>query len=110
MDREREDEDGNRWWLRSSDSLMLPAPLFFELDALINRVTLKKKKKNIKARKKKRNTAQRTKTSRSRMIFPTSSSAPFNDHIVSLHSSTPSAYRLRASSIPANEPATDMIT
>jgi hypothetical protein len=37
--KESEDDDGNRWWLRSSDSLilMLPAPLFFELDALINR-------------------------------------------------------------------------
>jgi hypothetical protein len=42
-DRESEDDEGNHWWLRSSDSLMLPAPLFFELGALINRMTLKKK-------------------------------------------------------------------
>jgi hypothetical protein len=109
VDRESEDEDGNRWWLRSSDSLILPAPLFFELDALINRVTLKEKK--YKTRKKMRKTTHTThRISWSRMILPTPSSASFNDRIVSLHSSTPYAYRLSASLIPANEPATDMIT
>ena len=40
---DKESEEGNRWWLRSSDSLILPAPLFFELDAFLNRVILKKK-------------------------------------------------------------------
>ena len=35
-DRESEDEDGNRWSWRSSGSLILPIPLFFELDAMIN--------------------------------------------------------------------------
>jgi hypothetical protein len=73
IDKESEDEDGNRWWLRSSVSVMLHAPLFFELDALINRVTLKKKKKKTNS--------TTHKISLSRMIFPTSSSASFN-HIV----------------------------
>ena len=41
-DKESEDEDRNRWSFRSSNSLKLPAPCFFELDALINRVSLKK--------------------------------------------------------------------
>jgi hypothetical protein len=36
IDNESDDEE-------SSDSLMFPAPLFFELDALINRVTLDEK-------------------------------------------------------------------
>jgi hypothetical protein len=58
-DRESEDDDGNRWWFRSSDSLILPAPLFFELDALINRVTLKTEYKTPKKKKKK--DRQRTK-------------------------------------------------
>ena len=44
IDKESEDDDGNRWWLSSNDSRMLPAPLFFEFDALINRVTLGKKR------------------------------------------------------------------
>ena len=59
IDKESEDDEGNRWWLRSNDSLILPAPLFFELDALINRVTLKKQ--NISHEKKKKN-RQRTKS------------------------------------------------
>jgi hypothetical protein len=54
-DKEREDNDGNRWWLRRSDSLMLPAPLFFELDTLINWVTLKEKTE-YKTRRKERKT------------------------------------------------------
>jgi len=62
----------------------LPAPLFFELDTLVNRVTLTKKTRQD------RNTAQSTGT---HMIFPTSSSASFNDSIISLHSSTPACYR-----------------
>ena len=59
---------------------------------MINRVTLKK----YKTRRKKEKERQ---TKR----LPTSSSASFNDRIVSFHSSTPSAYRLRALSIPASE-------
>jgi hypothetical protein len=58
IDRESEDDDGNRWWLRSRDSRMLPAPLFFELDALINRVTLKTEYKT--RLKKERQKKQRT--------------------------------------------------
>lgn len=50
-DKESEDDDGNCWWFRSRDSQMLPAPFFYELDALINRVTLKKV--NVKTHKKK---------------------------------------------------------
>jgi len=58
IDRESEDEDGNRWWFMSRDSLILPAPLFFELDAFINRVTLKKEYKTRQKKKDKKNNAQ----------------------------------------------------
>lgn len=44
-EKQSKDDDGNRWWLGNSDSVILPAPFFFELDTLINWVTLKKKKK-----------------------------------------------------------------
>jgi len=43
-DKESEEEDRNHGWMRSSDSRMLPAPLFFELDGLINQVTLRTKR------------------------------------------------------------------
>ena len=81
-DKESKDEDRNRWSFRSSDSLKLPAPGFFELDALINRVSLKKNNNNIRHEKRERPTTHRI--SRSSMIFQNSSSASFNDHIVSL--------------------------
>ena len=81
-DKESKDEDRNRWSFRSSDSLKLPAPGFFELDALINRVSLKNNNNNIRHEKRERPTTHRI--SRSSMIFQNSSSASFNDHIVSL--------------------------
>jgi len=69
----REEEDWNRWWLRSSDSWMLLAPLFFELDALINRTTLRKTnirhgRRNPDTNKKKKEREKAYRFSQSRMI------------------------------------------
>jgi hypothetical protein len=100
-DKESEDDDGNRWWSRSRDSRMLLAPFFYELEAFINWITLKKADhKTRKKRERKTETTHRI--CQSRMIFRTSSSASFSDLIVSLHSSTPGAYRLRPSSTPTS--------
>jgi len=70
----REEEDRNRWWLRSSNSWMLLAPLFFELDALTNRTTLRKnkyktrQKKSRHEQKKKKKREKAYRFSQSRMI------------------------------------------
>ena len=59
-DKENEDDDRSHWWSRRSGSLILPAQLFFELDALINRVTLKKYRTRRKKKKKKKKKKKET--------------------------------------------------
>ena len=96
-DKQSKDDDGNRWWLGSSDSVILPAPFFSELDTLINWVTLKKKIIEYKTRRKK----ERKKDRRCTRSFPLASFS------LASYPSTPSAYRLSASLIPVSEPAAD---
>jgi hypothetical protein len=69
------------------------------------------KKTNIR-RKKERQKMEHKRTGSPDLAWysPLPPLASFNDRIVSLHSSIPSAYRLRAASIPASEPGADMIT
>ena len=102
IDRDKEEEEPI-----SRESRKVPEFDLCDFETLIKRVTLKKGEK-CEIKEVRPNGIYNI--SLSLITLPTSSSMSFKVRMASLHCSTPSAYRLSASSAAARRPATARIT